>query len=123
MYHVQPVARGGYAPVGTSPITVILSTEKGHCYSSSIMTTEVIPAISERQEAAIRRLRISSEAGEFDGTSHDTVDHLISQLPDGYALDEECRVIRLDPSLPNHIFVASLVFGVPSDPVRIPVHT
>ena len=85
--------------------------------------TEIVPALSERQEAAICRLTIAAEAGEFDDASQDTVAHLISQLPDGYALDEECRVIRLDPTLPDHIFVASLVFSVPSDPVRIPVHT
>ena len=85
--------------------------------------TEIVPALSERQEAAICRLTIAAEAGEFDDASQDTVAHLISQLPDGYALDEECRVIRLDPTLPDHIFVASLVFSVPSYPVRIPVHT
>ena len=87
------------------------------------MTKETIPAISKRQEAALRRLTTAAEAGEFENTSQNAVDHLVSQLPDGYALDEKCRVIRLDPNLPDHIFVAKLVFGVPSDPVRIPVHT
>ena len=86
------------------------------------MTTETIPAISERQEAAIRRLTIAAEAGEFDDTSQDAVDHLISQLPDGYVLDDENRVVRLDPSLPDHVYIPALIFGVPSDPVRIPVY-
>ena len=87
------------------------------------MTTETAPAISERQEAAIRRLTAAAEAGEFDYASQKAVDYLLSQLPDGYALDEEHRVIRLDPSLPDHVFVASMAFGVPSAPVRVPVHT
>ena len=87
------------------------------------MTTNIIPAISERQEAEIRRLTEAAEAGEFDYVGQEAVDYLISQLPDGYALDEEHRIIRLDPSLPDHVFVTSMVFGVPSDPVRIPVYT
>ena len=86
------------------------------------MMTDTIPAISERQEAAIRRLTAAAEAGEFDYAGQEAVDYLISQLPDGYALDEEYRVIRLDPNLPDHVFVTSMAFGVPSDPVRIPVH-
>ena len=79
------------------------------------------PTLEEHEEQLLD-LQRASEAGELDHVGQEAVEYLISQLPDGYALDEENRVVRLDPDLPDHFFIPTLIFGVPSDPVRVPVY-
>ena len=76
----------------------------------------------EEHEEQLLDLERASESGEFDYVGQEAVEYLISQLPDGYVLDDENRVVRLDPSLPDHVYIPALIFGVPSDPVRIPVY-
>ena len=46
--------------------------------------------------------------------------YLLGQLPDGYILDDTSRIVRLDPDLPDHIYVTPMINGVPSGRVRIP---
>ena len=52
----------------------------------------------------------------------EAVEYLASQLPEGYALDGEHRVVRTDPALPDHVDIRSLVFGKPGPLVRVPVY-
>lgn len=86
------------------------------------MPTRMQPVTVEEQEKQLVALQRASEAGEFDQSTAEMVEYLISQLPDGYALDDHSRVVRLDPSLPDHIYIPTLICGVPSAPVRISVH-
>ena len=66
-------------------------------------------------------LHEDAEAGYFDETSDELIRYLISQLPEGYILDDAARVIRLDPDLPDHVFVTPMAKGVPRDgKIRIP---
>ena len=80
-------------------------------------------ATDKEREDEIADLVRASEAGEFDYVGREAIQYLISRLPDGYALDEDNHVIRLDPGLPDHFYIPSLINGVPSSPVRIPVYT
>lgn len=84
------------------------------------MVTRTRPTTVIEHEEQLLDLKRASEAG--DNVGQEAVEHLISQLPVGYALDDENRVVRLDPSLPDHVYIPALIFGVPSDPVRIPVY-
>ena len=77
---------------------------------------------AEEHEEQLLDLQRASEAGELDYVGQAAVDYLISHLPDGYALDEENRVVRLDSGLPDHVYIPALILGVQSDPVRIPVY-
>lgn len=79
------------------------------------------PTVEEHDEQLLD-LQRASDAGELDYVGQGAVEYLISQLPDGYALDEENRVVRLDPGLPDHFYIPALILGVQSDPVRIPVY-
>ena len=85
------------------------------------MTTTSPAAESLREEdQRFEELARAAEAGEF-GHGFDAIEYLAGQLPDGYALDEHDRVIRLDPDLPDHFYIPSLVNGVPSGVCRVPV--
>ena len=91
----------------------------------SIMETALAratPSTREEQERQLVDLQQASEAGELDQVGVAAVEYLLSRLPEGYALDEDNRVVRLDPSLPDHFYVPALIFGVAADPVRIPVY-
>ena len=48
------------------------------------------------------------------------VGYLERQLPDGYMLDGSSRIVRLDPNLPDHVYVTAEIDGMPSGRVRIP---
>lgn len=62
--------------------------------------------------------------------AEETLANLERQLPEGYETDDEGRVIRLDPTLPDYVVIAPLTgpdphrsHTGPSDRrVRIPVH-
>lgn len=56
------------------------------------------PSTRDEQERQLLDLQKASQAGELDQVGLDAVEYLVSQLPEGYALDEENRVVRLDPS-------------------------
>ena len=60
------------------------------------------------------------EAGAYDDVLGEQLLYLLSQLPDGYILDETSRIVRLDPDLPDHICVTSMINGMPSGRVRVP---
>ncbi len=62
----------------------------------------------------------AAEAGAYDDVLAEQLLYLLSQLPDGYILDETSRIVRLDPDLPDHIYVTSMINGVPSGRVRVP---
>lgn len=64
-----------------------------------------------------------AEAGYFDDVFQEGLNYLLSQLPDGYTIDDESRVVRLDPDLSDHVYITSMVLGVPSGRVRVPVYT
>ena len=59
-----------------------------------------------------------------------TLANLERQLPEGYEMDDEGRIIRLDPMLPDYVVIAPLIepdphglhAGPPRRRVRIPVH-
>ena len=80
------------------------------------------PSTRDEQERQLLDLQQASQAGELDQVGLDAIEYLVSQLPEGYALDEENRVVRLDPSLPDHFHIPAMIFGVASDHVRIPVY-
>ena len=68
-------------------------------------------------------LHEEAEAGCFSETSKELADYLISQLPEGYVLDEDARVVRLNRDLPDHVYINSMVNGLPSGrPVRVPAY-
>lgn len=81
------------------------------------------PSTWQEQEAQLVALHEETEAGCFDETSTELADYLISQLPEGYVLDEDARVMRSDPDLPDHVYIDSMVNGRPSGrQVRIPAY-
>ena len=85
------------------------------------MATE--PSTWQEQEAQLLALHEKAEAGCFNETSTELADYLISQLPEGYVLDEDARVVRSDPDLPDHVYVNSMVNGLPSGrQVRVPAY-
>ncbi len=85
-------------------------------------TTTAADPLIEEHERQIRELTRAAEAGEFDYIGREAVEYLASQLPEGYALDGEHRVVRTDPALPDHVDIRSLVFGKPGPLVRVPVY-
>lgn len=74
----------------------------------------------EEFEARLQRQAEEAEAGAYDDVLAEQLRYLLSQLPDGYILDDTSRIVRLDPDLPDHIYVTSMINGVPSGRVRIP---
>ena len=82
------------------------------------MTTRT--ALDEHEE--LLELERASEAGEFDHVGRAGLEYLVSQLPDGYVRDGDNHVIRLDPTLPDELYIPALINGVQSDPVRVPVY-
>lgn len=81
------------------------------------------PSTWQEQEAQLVALHDEAEAGCFDETSKLLADYLISQLPEGYVIDEDARVVRLNPDLPDHVFIDSMVNGLPSGrQVRVPAY-
>ena len=87
------------------------------------MAVRTDPGIRQEQEEGLLRLWEAVAAGEFDGILAEHLNYVVGQLPEGYVLDDEARVVRLDPALPDHVHITSQVNGVPSGQVRIPVYT
>ena len=87
------------------------------------MASREHPETWEEKEERLLRLHEAAEAGCFDDIFDSLVDYVISQLPEGYMLDDESRLVRLDPDLPDHVYIASMVNGIPSGRVRVPVYT
>ena len=81
------------------------------------------PETREEQEERLLKLHEAAEAGCFDDVFVEQVNYLIGQLPEGYTLDEEARVVRSNPNMPDQVYVTSRVNGVPSGRVKIPVYT
>lgn len=75
---------------------------------------------TEEFEARLRRQQEEVDAGAYDDVLADHIHYLENQLPDGYILDETSRIVRLDSSLPDHVYVTSVINGVPSGRVRVP---
>ena len=70
-----------------------------------------------REEFEARLLRQSDEAdaGAYDHIFARGRDYLISQLPDGYAFDDDAGcVVRTDPDLPDHVWIAAIHDGAPT---------
>ena len=84
------------------------------------MTTRERSETTEEFEARLQRQQEEVGAGTYDDVLADHIRYLESQLPDGYILDDTSRIVRLDPSLPDHVYVTSEINGVPSGRVRIP---
>ena len=97
-------------------------TDKCRLALTEMTTTRSHPVTTHTQDEQLAELQSASEAGEFDQSTADMIDYLLSQLPDGYAFDDHSRLVRLDPSLPDHIYIPARICGVPSDPVRVPVY-
>ena len=84
------------------------------------MVTTEHTETTEEFEARLMKQAEDAEAGAYDDELAEHLLYLLSQLPDGYILDETSRIVRLDPDLPDHIYVTSMINGVPSGRVRIP---
>ena len=84
------------------------------------MTTTERSETTEEFEARLQRQAEDVEAGAYDDVLAEQLLYLLSQLPDGYILDDTSRIVRLDPDLPDHVYVTSMINGVPSGRVRIP---
>ena len=85
-----------------------------------MMTARAYAEVSVDFEVSLRRLQAEVEAGAFDHVLADHLNYLESQLPEGYALNDQARVVRLDPELPDHVYVTSEINEAPSGRVRIP---
>lgn len=70
-------------------------------------------------EDRLERQSDEADAGAYDHVFAEMIDDLVNQLPEGYVF-ENSRIVRLDPSLPDHVYVTSKVNGLPSGQVRIP---
>ena len=93
-------------------------------WHSLMMLTREHVETREELEASLGRLQKDAESGYFDDVLADHLNYLVSQLPEGYMLDDVGRVVRLDPDLPDHFYITSQVNGVPSGAqVRVPVYT
>ncbi len=79
------------------------------------MATRSDTRTETREEFEARLLRQADEAaaGAYDHIFARGLDYLISQLPDGYAWDEG-RIVRTDPDLPDHVWIAAISNGVPT---------
>ncbi|MCY4620473.1 MAG: hypothetical protein OXD34_01360 [bacterium] len=84
------------------------------------MVTRERRETTEEFEARLQRQQEEVEAGAYDDVLAENVRYLERQLPDGYVLDGSSRIVRLDPTLPDHVFVTVETDGVPSGRVRIP---
>lgn len=84
------------------------------------MVTSERSETTEEFEARLQRQQEEVEAGAYDDVLADNVDYLERQLPDGYILDGSSRVVRLDPTLPDHVYVTAEIDGMPTGRVRIP---
>ena len=73
----------------------------------------------EEMEAALSRLSDEAAAGAHDEAIMAELDALAARLPDGYAL-EGGFVVRLDPSLPDHVTVAQTFNGQVVGQVTVP---
>lgn len=71
--------------------------------------------IETRQEFEARLMRQSDEAdaGAFDDHFAEMIRDLISQLPKGYVF-ENGQIVRIDSSLPDHVFVETKINKEPS---------
>ena len=58
----------------------------------------------EEMEARLSKLSDEAAAGAFDHIAIAELDALAARLPEGYAL-EDGFIVRLDPSLPDHVTV------------------
>lgn len=90
----------------------------GALWKGSMVTTEHTET-TEDFEARLMKQAEDAEAGAYDDVLAEQLLYLLSQLPDGYILDETSRIVRLDPNLPDHVHVTSMINGVPSGRVRI----
>lgn len=86
----------------------------------SIVVTTEHTETTEEFEARLLKQAEDAEAGAYDDVLAEQLLYLLSQLPDGYILDDTSRIVRLHPDLPDHIYVTSMINGVPSGRVRIP---
>ena len=73
----------------------------------------------EEMEAALSRLSDEAAAGAHDEAVMAVLDDLAERLPDGYAL-ELPFIVRLDPSLPDHVTVAQKFNGQVVGQVTLP---
>ena len=64
----------------------------------------------EEQEARLARLSDEADAGAFDHLVEAAIAYIVSQLPDGYILDDK-GFARLDPTLPDHVTIDQLYNG------------
>lgn len=74
------------------------------------MRTRERPETREEFEARLMRLSDEADTGTTDDFVEAAIAHLVSQLPDGYALDDG-GFVRLDPSLPDHVIVDQVCDG------------
>lgn len=74
----------------------------------------------EEMEAALSRLSDEAAAGAHDEAVMAELDALAARLPDGYALDDDFFIVRLDPSLPDHVTVAQTFNGQVVGQVTVP---
>lgn len=86
------------------------------------MTTRERSETTGEFEARLRRQQKEVEAGAYDDVLAENVRYLECQLPDGYVLDDTSRIVRLDPRLPDHVYVTAEINGAPSGRVRIPAY-
>lgn len=84
------------------------------------MATRERSETTEEFEARLQKQQAEVDAGVYDDVLGDHIRYLERQLPDGYILDDTSRIVRLDPSLPEHVYVTSEINGVPSGLVRVP---
>lgn len=73
-------------------------------------------ALTEEEESYYQQLSddfVSSDSGEMWDV---LLSHIATVLPEGYTLNEDSRIVRLNPDLPDHIEMDG-VYGK----VRIPV--
>ena len=74
------------------------------------MRTRERPETREEFEARLMRLSDEADAGAFDDFVEAAIAYLVSQLPEGYALDDK-GFVRLDPSLPDHVTIDQVYDG------------
>ncbi len=67
----------------------------------------------EERDARLIRESDAADAGAYDHVFARGRDYLISQLPDGYAF-EGGRIVRTDPTLPDHFWIPAISNGVPT---------
>ena len=76
-------------------------------------------AFAERLARKGRRVLFVATAGAHDEAIMAELDALAARLPDGYAL-EGGFIVRLDPSLPDHVTVAQTFNGQVVGQVTVP---